>query len=517
MPQYEFTSPEGTKYRVTGPEGSTKEQAFEVFKQQRPELFGGTKIAESPYQQKVQNAYSTSTGAIDPMSGVFIPGISQEKINKQAASRGTAMIKQAPIGTGLAVAGAIGDILNLPRAAETLGRAGLQKAGVNVSGEPAIPEIPIGTENFERVLDKIIGKPKTDDEKIAREIGKFFGPGLFSKGVKSLIRLGVGATTARTEDVLKAGEDLGFRFEPAQAREAEPTYGPGFASNARSNQNLANRYTSKIMGAETNNFEKDYLAKRFKEARQSYDSIFNKPIQGDSKLIQDLQDIKDFEAKITPADVRKLTATANNIIDQYNTAAQNVGGKVTKFMMDGRVFKELRDDLAALSRSNLSGKDAVKAGEFVDLLDGVIERSNPQDFLKLQDTNKKYAALKAVEESGAIDPAGNISLKTLGDYLDKKIPGFGRGTETHPLDTLGKIGVTGNLTSLSEGFKKGSTSLSELFNRFGRIATIPLRTQAARDVQRQATEEALRGYGSLPPSGTYIDPLAEISRQEERR
>jgi hypothetical protein len=40
MPEFTFTSPSGQKFSVTGPEGATKEQAFEKFKSMKPELFG---------------------------------------------------------------------------------------------------------------------------------------------------------------------------------------------------------------------------------------------------------------------------------------------------------------------------------------------------------------------------------------------------------------------------------------------------------------------------------------------
>src|SRR5262245_54481007 len=38
MPDFTFTSPQGREYTVTGPEGATKEQAFQVLLQQHPEL-----------------------------------------------------------------------------------------------------------------------------------------------------------------------------------------------------------------------------------------------------------------------------------------------------------------------------------------------------------------------------------------------------------------------------------------------------------------------------------------------
>lgn len=40
MPEFLLTSPEGKKFKVSGPEGSTPAQAVEKFKQMRPELFG---------------------------------------------------------------------------------------------------------------------------------------------------------------------------------------------------------------------------------------------------------------------------------------------------------------------------------------------------------------------------------------------------------------------------------------------------------------------------------------------
>lgn len=48
MPTFEFTSPQGKTYELEGPEGSTKEQAFQKFQEMRPELFGAPK----PKQEK---------------------------------------------------------------------------------------------------------------------------------------------------------------------------------------------------------------------------------------------------------------------------------------------------------------------------------------------------------------------------------------------------------------------------------------------------------------------------------
>jgi hypothetical protein len=71
MATFEFTSPAGKTYELEGPEGSTKEQAFEKFQEMRPELFGEKKdksdvMSDKPKQgvsrilQESQEAYKTS-------------------------------------------------------------------------------------------------------------------------------------------------------------------------------------------------------------------------------------------------------------------------------------------------------------------------------------------------------------------------------------------------------------------------------------------------------------------------
>jgi len=50
MPTFVFTSPEGKSYKVKGPEGSTKEQAFSKFKELKPELFA-KKETEKPSRE----------------------------------------------------------------------------------------------------------------------------------------------------------------------------------------------------------------------------------------------------------------------------------------------------------------------------------------------------------------------------------------------------------------------------------------------------------------------------------
>lgn len=63
MPEFTFTSPSGQSYTMTGPEGSTKEQAFEKFKSMKPELFGGTATGAAPESRGVAGEAETPAAA----------------------------------------------------------------------------------------------------------------------------------------------------------------------------------------------------------------------------------------------------------------------------------------------------------------------------------------------------------------------------------------------------------------------------------------------------------------------
>lgn len=69
MATFEFTSPQGKTYELEGPEGSTKEQAFQKFQELRPELFGA-----KPKQEK--KGFAESFGeTFQPVKAITEEGI----------------------------------------------------------------------------------------------------------------------------------------------------------------------------------------------------------------------------------------------------------------------------------------------------------------------------------------------------------------------------------------------------------------------------------------------------------
>ena len=84
MATFEFTSPKGETYELEGPEGSTKEQAFEKFKSMKPELFQ----SEKPSQRQVPKVENESKGFAQSFKETFHPvkAITEEGIIPQVAS-----------------------------------------------------------------------------------------------------------------------------------------------------------------------------------------------------------------------------------------------------------------------------------------------------------------------------------------------------------------------------------------------------------------------------------------------
>lgn len=412
-------------------------------------------------------------------------------------------------GTVAGVLGLPGDILNIPSSVESLGRSGLKKAGYDVSQNTAIPQSGIGSEDIYR---KIFNEPKTAAEKAGSQFGEFaggfVGPEALSQGLKLGTKALVGTTTATREAAAKILEDLGVKLEPVQLRSEVPSESAGFSVNRAKNQKIIDKAVSKETGVETDQINSKFIGQRLEDLKKNYDKIFNRTIQADSSLVYDLTQIRDFERSIRPAGVTPAASAADSIINKYNQLQSIVGqrGKLTAFPVDGEVIRRLRQEMSDIARTAQDGNTRRIAGQFVEKIDNNFLR-NHRDLKKLlEETNRKYAATKTLQEGiekGFIK-GGNISLKGLGDYLANNTYGFGSGTTKHPLFDLGNAGREANQTAIWETPDKGKPLLTALGGKTAKIlgalgGPIGPRSQFARSAQRRLSE------GKLPykvPEGT---------------
>lgn len=378
-------------------------------------------------------------------------------------------------GAAAGVPGMIGDI-------ETLGRAGARLAGAKVEPKSVFP-------TTERILERVAGPAETKAEAAGRAVGPFASP-LPTTAVSKLFRRGaetlVGPTTRATETAASRAENLGFKLEPRQLRADQPYGSPGFGAAAEKNQTLANKLASKETGVEVGEITPKFVGERLKTLGNEYDKIFANPIKADRSLVQALENIATFEARVRPAESRIASQTAMNIVDRFNRATQQVGPTVKAVAVDGKELQRLREEISYLARTATQGSDRTQAGEILRLIDDAISRTNPQLGQKLAETNKQYAATSALRdmiEQGGIQQ-GNISLEKLGNYLAQNVYGFGSGTSRHPLLELGTLGRELNIRARWQGLEAPSETLSALLSRTGRLLTTPLRTQLGRRVQR---------------------------------
>lgn len=510
MPQFEFTSPEGKKYRVSGPEGSTKEQAFDVFKKQRPELFGGTKT--TPPAQEMVPSY-------DPM-GTFT-GYSEAapKMPSQPMSYFEQMrqLKDVPIGYGK---GAVSQIAGIPGDVEYAGRL-LYNLGAQKTGLPRVGEEPYFKTTEEREK-QLWGEAKTPGEKVGRAFGEVLGlptgVGLAKKGAVKLAESLVGKTTKTAAEIARDAEKLGFKLEPRQVRAEKPLSSPGFAGAAEKNQTLANRLASKATGVETNEISRDFVGKRLKELGKNYSDIFDRELKVDRALVDDLRSIVDFEARVRPADVRSASQASNNLISAFTQAESELGRPISAIKLDGREIQRLRNDLSYIARTATVGDDRRVAGQFVEAIDNAIARNNKDLAAKLAETNRQYAATKTLEdmiEKGTVFQ-GNISLEKLGDYVAANSYGFGAGTSMHPLSDLAIMGRELGIRGIFEGAQEPAGELAQILSKTGRFVAPVTRTQAARAAQR-----AISGEAGLPKAEIATLPLgalqAAYDEQQKRK
>ncbi len=520
MPEFTFTSPSGESYKMTGPEGSSKEQAFEKFKSMKPDLF------KAPVKQIM---------GFDPMgmpTGATVPELPPNKMpyGEQMGNVGEATGQFARgVATGVPAgvvgipgnieAGVIG-VMGIPGKIEALARTALSPFGVK--RETTFPESPFGVEREtifpessqlrQGIRDLITDEPETIFEKVGGGVGELIGPSALGRALRFGVTSALGRPSVAANDLARTAEDLGFRLEPGMLKPSSPVKSPGFAGNAARNQSLSNRLVTRETGVEAGEITPRFVGERLTDLGRDYDAIFGGPIRADRQLIGELQNIADFERRVNPASVVSATRASENIVNRYNQAVQNVGQNVTAVAVDGRDIQRLRNELSRVARTATDGNDRRIAYQFVERIDDAIARTNPNIAARLAETNRKYAATKTLEDlidKGAIRQ-GNISLERLGDHLAQNVYGYGSGRSRHPLLDLGTIGRELGLRARWEGSAGASDDIiKSILGKSGRIlgGATGLRTQAARRAQR--------GESLLPPGAGLAAGVPSLVAPDE--
>lgn len=415
-----------------------------------------------------------------------------------AAERAEAS-KEATIGALSAIPGTPGDI-------ETLGRAGLRYAGANVDPQSVLPTSRRVAETFGAE------EPSTKTGERYRSAGEFLGsfagPGVIGKGLGVAGEALVGGTTKTVANLAKRAEELGFRLEPRQLKAASPKGSPGFGAYAEENQKLANELASAETGVKTKEIDPKFIGSRLKDIGNEYSKIFGQPLKVDRQLASELDNMAAFERSVRPADVRSITAAADNVTSRFKSAP---GTTVKEIKVDGEVLQRLRNEMSYIARTASDGQTRRTAGEFIEKIDANIARNHSNLVKPLEKANREYAATKALEElvaKGGIQ-GGNISLEKLGDHLAQNVYGFGSGTARHPLTELGNLGRELKIRGRFEGVEAGKGVVGETLSKLGQVLNIPGRAQFGRTLQRRLPIEPTGATGAVAA------PVSAVGRSVE--
>ena len=149
-----------------------------------------------------------------------------------------------------------------------------------------------------------------------------------AKAVKGAAKGGAEAVIGQTQphitDLAKKAESMGFELEPAQLRADKPIGSPGFTKESKAkNEELATRFASKETGKETNNITPAFINERKKALGKEYDHIFGRNISIDSQSVSEFAKMRNFEISVSPAGNRKITSSANNLINRWKEEYAN--------------------------------------------------------------------------------------------------------------------------------------------------------------------------------------------------
>lgn len=231
MPDFKFTAPDGTVHVVTGPEGATEAEAFQILKQR----MGGTPAPTQTLAAATAPEFDedlppleedfTATpgrevgGDILGTAGEFVKGTLGDIFGEE----GVAPASQIKRGAGLAARVGTGII---PRTA-----AGVADLGATLSNLllPGV-DLPTGsTENVDLLLDRIFPRPETTLERL----GAAGGEALLTGGAAAATlvpKAGAVAATPSTQSGLRAlGDEIGEFLvkSPGKFAAAETAGGAG--------------------------------------------------------------------------------------------------------------------------------------------------------------------------------------------------------------------------------------------------------------------------------------------------
>ena len=451
MPSFTFTSPEGKSYTVNGPDGATKEQAFQMLQAQlgtvsKPDPSHPAKSAADDVgigEALLIGAGRTGDKIISGVRQLYNSAIGDEKTLKELKTREDGndaayaeLQARRPISTSV---GEALPYIAVPASAGILPSAlavgGLEAAKYGTAQERMQRGLlGAGTTAAGGVVGKVFGKalsPVSDD--LINESQRAALKSADKVGVKPRLSEVTGSPyIAGLEDFAArtpGGSGVMKKFELANKRAANQTAARAIGENA-------DELTTKVFSDASQR-----LGKVFEDIK----NVPGKPIEIGADVASTADDVLRVQSKMLPSQQDSM------LIDlaKKAKALSKFSGKI-----DGEAFQLTRSGLSEAA-FDANGTNRVLYGKLLQALDDSAEQSlkkNGFDDLAaaLKTARPQYANLKTLEK-GSIVEGGNISPAKLASALRTANPAaFKEGKMAgNPLYDVAVIGE--NMKSLKAG------------------------------------------------------------------
>lgn len=429
MADFTFTSPEGQKYTVKGPEGATKEEAFGILQQQLKSAPASSGPGKIPSNQPMGGAESFMTGLGDVPIGAkqfatHLTGSDAEAGKQDLAvkqreeeiqRRGGGGIMR---GVGAATAGAPAMALGGAGAFGAIPAVAGGAVGGALSGA-ATPTVPKAGEDYwgakgtEMATGAALGAGLSGG---GRMLGAIFGPELGPDAVR-MIESGVrltpgqmqGGTLRRAEEAMKSVPILGSMIRGAEGR---GVLGFNRAVINQALEPIGQSIPAGVTGRQAIAQARDHL-------NNAYNAVLpNLQMKLDMKTATQLDRTMVDAMRVLPeAQANQLRNILDaRVMDLFRRRAPNLTASGTDLKSADSQIRAIADRYRG--SSDAAQRDfAGRLDDFRDQLRQVLIQQNPQNADLLKKIDYSYAMFKKPEQA-SVRRAGSGGVFTPNDLLN---------------------------------------------------------------------------------------------------
>lgn len=509
MPTFNFTSPEGKSYQINGPEGATKEQAFQILQTQlgqstvprsAADQIPGVKSPSRPvppaaHQQEPglldklegagETALSLGTGAIaGPIgaAGGILKGVSTGKFAKdrEAEKYGSDLMGkltyEPKTQKGKEYSGALGDFFKTA-GIEGLGGLSGETAALGEAANVAKPAIAARAGQAASAIKNVPSAIGTG----AKNVGSAAAKAAYSPEKLALAQKAQQYGLQLSPDMLSDNKVIKSIGEALRKV-------PASGAKTEANQTAFNQALIKQIGGDpkATKLTSEVYANAMKKSGEEIGRIGE---QNGVKIDKAAKDaIFDFGK-----DVKKYeTSDVKSVVSSYIKEIQDKSKGGT---LDGTAFKKLNSKIGRQIRSTSNGDLKNSLGDLQEIMHDALEKSiSKEDLASLKQSRANYAKGKTLEPLVAKTQTGDISGPSLmsrvtADKAGKSRMAMGQGGELGDLARIGQLmkdpassgtaerglayGLLGGGAYANPGIAAGVYGGANLYNRLGQYLIPP--------------------------------------------